>query len=144
MGEHLQEAKGLKGDRDRYVEAEGAVRADIEQSSMGGFLPRSRRFPIETRIYYRKQGNSNWQEGRTLNISQSGVLFGARNVPAPRTTVEMSFSLPVRGGNYRGGLVLCQGEIVRNVPATGSSDLPQAAATIVTYRLARKTTRGEQ
>jgi len=127
---------------DRYIEAEGAVRADTEQSSTGR-SPRSRRFPIETPIYYRKRGSSRWQEGRTLNISESGVLFGAKQAPAPRTAVEMTFSLPVEGRIEAGGQVICHGEIVRNLPSAGSNGLQDVAATIVRYRLERSTTRRE-
>ena len=145
MRERLREEQSSRwrGNRDRCVEAEGAVRPDLGHSPPPRLSQRSPRFPIETTIHYRKQGNSHWEEGRTLDISESGVLFGTRNVPAPRTAVEMSFSLPVGGGNQAGGQVICQGEIVRNAPPTRSSDMPLVAATIVKYRLARNTTRRE-
>ncbi len=145
MRAHLQAEESLRPRRDRdcYVQAEGAVRAGIGQPPTSGLSPRSQRFPIETTIHYRKEGESHWQEGRTLNISDSGVLFGARQAPEPRTAVEMTFSLPVEGRNYAGGHVICHGEIVRNAPPAGSSDLPCVAATIVKYRLARNTTQRE-
>ncbi|HMD98294.1 MAG TPA: PilZ domain-containing protein [Terriglobia bacterium] len=145
MRAHLQAQESLrsKRDRDRYVQTEGALRVDIEQLPTSGFSPRSRRFPIETTIYYRKQGSSHWQQGRTLNISESGVLFGARQAPSPRTAVEMTFSLPVEGRIEAGAQVICHGEIVRNAPGAGSNDLQHVAATIVSYRLARSTTRRE-
>jgi len=145
MRAHLQEEESLRQRRERdcYVQAEGAVRAGIGQPPTSVFSPRSQRFPIETTIHYRKEGESHWQEGRTLNISDSGVLFGARQAPGPRTAVEMTFSLPVEGSNHPGGQVICHGEIVRNAPPARSSDLPRVAATIVRYRLARNTARRE-
>jgi hypothetical protein len=143
MRAHLQEEGSLRHNRDRHVQAEGAVRADIEPSSQSGPSQRSRRFPIETPIYYRKRGSFHWQEGRTLNISESGVLFGAKQAPAPRTAVEMTFSLPVQGRIEAGGQVICHGEIVRNTPRAGSTDVQDVAATIVSYRLERSTTRRE-
>jgi len=143
MRTHLQEKDSLRRDRNRDARAKGFVRADTEPSSQSRLSPRSRRFPIETPIYYRKRGSSHWQEGRTLNISESGVLFGAKQAPAPRTTVEMTFSLPVEGRIEAGGQVICHGEIVRNSPSAGSNGLQDVAATIVRYRLERSTTRRE-
>jgi hypothetical protein len=128
-------------DRNHYVQAESAGRADIEQLLTSGPSPRSQRFPIETTIYYRKQGSSHWQEGHTLNISESGVLFGAKWASAPRTPVEMTFSLPSGSRNHAGGQVICHGEIVRSERVPGSNALRRVAATIVRYRLAKSTTR---
>jgi PilZ domain len=143
MRAHLQAEESSKQDRDLYVQAEGALRADIEQPPTSGLSPRSQRFPIETPIYYRKRGSSHWQEGRTLNISESGVLFGAKQAPPPRTAVEMTFSLPVEGRMEAGGQVICQGEIVRSAPPARPNDLQHVAATILRYRMARSTTRRE-
>lgn len=145
MRAHLQEAESFRPRRggDCCVQSEGAVGAAIAQSPTSRPSRRSQRFPIETTIHYRKEGDSRWQEGRTLNISDSGVLFGARQAPRLRTAVEMTFSLPVEGGKRAGGQVICHGEIVRNVPPARSGDLPRFAATIVRYRLVRNTPRHE-
>jgi len=111
--------------------------AAIGEASAPAPLPRSERFPIRTAIHYRKLGNSHWYEGRTLNISASGVLFRADQTPSPRTAIEMTFTLSLEGRQHLGGQVICQGEIVRNAPAPQSSGSSQVAATIVRYRIAR-------
>ena len=52
-----------------------------------------------------------WVETRMLNISESGVLFGA--VLEPGTPVEVVFSTPVQVGALAPGKIVCSGEVVR-------------------------------
>jgi len=120
--------------RDHHLGAEAPLPATIEHLQTILF-PRAQRFPIKTAIRYREQGSSRWYEGNTLNISQSGVLFGTRQAPAPNTAVEMMFLLPLESRQNCGGQVICQGVVVRTAHAGG---LPQVAATIVRYRLVRR------
>jgi hypothetical protein len=37
--------------------------------------PRAQRYPLHIPLKYRPSGTPNWWEGRTENISRSGVLF---------------------------------------------------------------------
>jgi hypothetical protein len=36
---------------------------------------REPRFGIETRVVWRRRGDSEWSNGRSINVSQSGLLF---------------------------------------------------------------------
>jgi hypothetical protein len=97
---------------------------------------RAIRYPIRMPIRYRVSGEFYWHEGRTENISRSGVLFRTEQPLAMRTAVEMLMTLPaeISGGNQ--ATVVCRGRVVRVVPAGAEEPQPAIAATIAGYRLA--------
>jgi hypothetical protein len=97
---------------------------------------RAQRFHIETPIRFRGPGELEWQEGRTENISRSGILFWAGKPVEPGTPVELDFQLP--GEIEIGARVLCHGEIVRTVLAPSSDAQPGMAARILAYRFERQ------
>ena len=76
---------------------------------VGGRAPR---FALDVPLRYRPIGATAWQEGRTENISRSGVLFLADRVMEVDTRIEMTFVLPVTGLS---GQVVCRGRVVRIV-----------------------------
>jgi hypothetical protein len=98
-------------------------------------LPRAERFAIETTIRYRNVGQNGWYEGKTVNISGSGVLFRAKNLVAVKTRIEMIFPLPIGGSGALGANVKCFGQIVRKVPPVGSVRETGLAASIEEYDL---------
>jgi hypothetical protein len=98
-------------------------------------LPRADRFAIETTIRYRKVGQNSWYEGKTENISGSGVLFWTQKRVALKTQVEMMFPLPIKGSGASGANVKCFGQIVRKVPRVGAKGEAGLAATIEEYLL---------
>ena len=97
---------------------------------VGGRAPR---FAFDLPLRYRPIGATAWQEGRTENISRSGVLFLADHVMEVDTRIEMTFVLPVTG---RSSQVVCRGRVVRIVPPRVDEARPGLAATISRYRLA--------
>jgi len=104
----------------------------VRQLSSGD-QQRAQRYPIQTRLRYRTTGNGEWHEGRTVNISESGVLFQTDHLAWSNTKVEMVFSLPTEPVAQ----VACRGVIARTVSEPGSP-LPTAlAARITKFRLAR-------
>jgi len=111
--------------------------ADLEGNSTAGEFLRARRFSIQTVLRYRATSDGNWHEGRTENISQSGVLFRAENAVPPRTPLEMRFVLPLAMSVERPAEVLCRGVVVRTIPPGGSDGLPVVAARITDYRFLR-------
>ena len=99
-------------------------------------LPRAERFAIETTIRYRSVGEHEWYQGKTENISGSGVLFRGKNLVAPKTRVDLIFPLLIRGSGTSGANVTCFGRIVRKVPRVGPKGETGLAATIEEYVLA--------
>ena len=98
-------------------------------------LPRAERFAIETTIRFRNVGQNRWYQGKTENISGSGVLFRAKNLVPLKTRVEMIFSLPIRGSGASGAHVRCFGQIARKAPPVGAGGETGLAATIEEYHL---------
>ena len=105
--------------------------------TMAAMLGRAQRFVVQLPIRYKKIGGRRWFEGKTENISRSGLLFRAERVLKVRTAIEMSFTLPVWKKGDDPGEVLCWGSVVRTV-AAGGTNRPGIAASIQTYRFVRK------
>jgi hypothetical protein len=116
--------------------AKRTVQEGVVPRRQNRVLPRAERFAIETTIRYRSVGQPGWYEGKTENISGSGVLFRGKNLLAPKTRVEMTFPLPIRGSGATGANVTCFGRIVRKVPRVGPKGEAGLAATIEEYVLA--------
>jgi PilZ domain len=92
---------------------------------------RAPRYSIELPIRYRTPNAPAWHDGRTENISRSGVLIRTQEPLPPRTPIEILIALPteVGGGDAP---VICRGRVVRTEPPRAGGDGPQAmAATIV-------------
>ena len=98
---------------------------------------RAARFRLQMPLRYRVSGESDWHEGKTENISRSGVLFRAQHLIDIDASIEMSFVLPVRIPNEAAAEVVCSGQVVRTVPPSGAAPQPAIAAKIRDYRLIR-------
>ena len=98
---------------------------------------RAKRFAIHIPIRYRKPHTSRWFDGRTENISCSGVLFRAESLLRPKTTVELKFELPAAILGEAPGEVLCKGAVVRIEESPISAIPPALAVHIDGYRMAR-------
>jgi len=102
--------------------------------TMAAMLSRAQRFVVQLPIRYKKIGGRRWFEGKTENISRSGILFRAERVLKLRTAIQMSFTLPVWGKGDGPGEVLCRGSVVRTVAAV-ATNRPCVAASIQRYRI---------
>jgi hypothetical protein len=98
---------------------------------------RAQRFPIHIPVRYHAPRSSKWFEGRTENISHSGVLFRAEFPLELETAVEMRFDLPAIFGEAAGEII-CKGAIVRIEESPISGLPPALALAIRTYRMSRK------
>ena len=98
--------------------------------------PRAQRYPIQIPLKYRPSGTPDWWEGRTENISRSGVLFRTDHLMPLQTPVDILMSLPDELGDAGSGLVVGQGRVVRTEPAQPDDPRPAVAVTIASYRLA--------
>lgn len=82
------------------------------------FVPRAPRLPLRAPIAFRGTAATGWVEGRTVNISRSGVLFALP--PASQLAGEVEFVINLSRGAMRGpGVALlpdlhCRGRVVRS------------------------------
>ncbi len=56
-------------------------------------IPRAKRLALTVPITYRLTGDEEWLQGRIMNISESGVMFGPAAVERGRS-IEVIFSTP--------------------------------------------------
>jgi hypothetical protein len=71
-------------------------------------MDRAQRFPLKIPITYLKPGRMDWQDGKTLNISSTGILFRAEE------KLEQNTILDIRVLFSRKLTMSCQGLVVRS------------------------------
>ena len=77
---------------------------------------RSDRFAIEREIRYRalnKRGGEEAGEGKTVNMSSSGVLFTSGEILRPGRRIELAISWPAQLNNKCALKLVARGRIVR-------------------------------
>ena len=57
--------------------------------------PRAQRFPVKVPLKYRHAGTSEWLDGRTVNISRTGILFDASEEIPLHSLLEMRIDFPL-------------------------------------------------
>ncbi len=87
-------------------------------------IPRAQRFPLQLPLHYRKRGMQHWQDGKTINISRTGILFQADEKIPEDSILDIRISFPLKA------MLSCQGSIVR-------VDEPAFAVRIHRYRMLR-------
>jgi hypothetical protein len=111
-----------------------------ERDSHNPAYTRAPRYRIRIPLRYRSYGDAEWREGRTENISRSGVLFRADHLMPLQTPIEMLLALPAEmGGGDETATVICRGRVVRALTGVDDDDDARSvvvAATIAGYRLA--------
>lgn len=76
----------------------------------------SDRFPIEREVRYRvlsKRSAEESGDGRTINISSSGVLFTSEHILLPGRRMELSISWPAQLDNKCPLKLVARGRVVR-------------------------------
>jgi len=76
----------------------------------------SDRFPIEREVRYRvmnKRGNDEAGEGKTINISSSGVLFTSQHLLLPGRRMELSISWPAQLNDKCALKLVARGRVIR-------------------------------
>jgi len=63
-------------------------------STMNTSLLRAPRFPLRMPLQYQKSGVSHWYEGRTLNISRTGILFHTDGSVTKDATLDIRVEFP--------------------------------------------------
>src|SRR5580692_1754682 len=104
-----------------------------ERSPEQPALSRAPRFQLNLPLKYRRLGEQNWHEGKTENISRSGMLFQAEEMVQPSAQLEINLVLPAEIAGLSATEVVCRGEVVRSVEPNGSTLSPALAARILQY-----------
>ena len=78
-------------------------------------MPRANRIALRVPIAYRVAGEEEWFQGRMLNISESGVMFGPTGLQRGKR-VEVIFSTPIPVESIAPGKLICFAEVVRTTP----------------------------
>lgn len=97
------------------------------------YCPRAPRYEVPISVLYRTAGESTWLEGRTVNISTSGVLVSADRVMAPQTPIELLLNIPPDATTPFAGTTICRGRIVRALGPSALASRPAFAAAILEY-----------
>ena len=74
---------------------------------------RSERFPFEGLLSFRPIGQLEWNQGMTINVSPSGLLFRAGSPEDVGKIVQLVYALPAQLPGKGGDVIFCQGQIVR-------------------------------
>jgi hypothetical protein len=101
--------------------------------------PRAPRYAIPLTVLFRTEGEHTWLEGRTENISTSGVLVRADRRLEPDTCIEILLNIPADVPGLTGGSTMCRGRTVRALGPTPHEYRPAFAAMIVGYETAHVT-----
>jgi len=110
---------------------------DVKPEQGQKAIPRAERFPISIPVRYREPNHPEWLEGKTQNISCSGLLLHTDASLEPKITLELRIELPVSVLGEGRGEILCKGTVVR-AQENALEGLPTAlAVAIQSYRMAR-------
>jgi len=96
-------------------------------------IPRAPRYPILIPVLYRATGYGPWHEGRTENISRSGVLFRVDEAMNVETPIEMLVMFPPEVVGDAAGTTMCRGRIVRRIDPCPVDPRPGLAVAIHEY-----------
>jgi hypothetical protein len=96
---------------------------------------RAQRFVTELPVRYREVGTGVWHQGRTANISVSGVLFRAGQILQPKTEIEMTLTLPAVVRSEAAAELRCRGFVVRSLAGADSDPYHVMAASIAVCRI---------
>jgi hypothetical protein len=88
----------------------------------------SDRFPIEREVRYRvfnKRSSEEMGDGKTINISSSGVLFTADHLLLPGRRLELSISWPAQLNNKTPLKLVARGRVVRSENGRAAVEIQQ-------------------
>jgi len=94
----------------------------------------SDRFPIEREVRFKvlnKRGGEETGEGKTLNISSSGILFTSEQMLLPGRRLEVAINWPVQLNNNVALKLVARGRVVRAQRRDGGRGDEQVAELVV-------------
>ncbi len=98
-------------------------------------VPRAQRFQLQLPLQYRLDDDSQWQPGRTLNISCTGVLFEAARLLPVNADIQIRLQLLEAShhwAEHSSGQLLCEAQVLR--VASDRAGNPCVAAAITRYQ----------
>ena len=111
------------------------MHTQIESNSE--LIPRAFRYAIHIPVRFREKGTAEWHEGKTVNISRTGILFQSdMNLPA-KSLLEMQIVLPHALAGEPQANVRCWGPVVRSDQALSEEGRTALAASIRRYRFSQ-------
>lgn len=113
------------------------MRSKASRRGDGLIVPRAQRYSVEVPIRFRAARDSAWRDGRTANVSRTGVLFLCEHNLRAGTRVKLGFRLPSEILGHPAARVECNAIVVRALPPSASEADVSIAAAISSYRLAR-------
>ena len=75
-------------------------------------INRAQRFPLSVQLLFRKSGMPYWQDGKTVNISRTGILFQTDEALMKDSVLDIRVSLPLKV------TLSCQATVVRSEEST--------------------------
>ncbi len=99
---------------------------------------RATRFALQFPVYYRDPESAIWFEGKTYNISQTGLLFRGAGPLQLQTIIELKLELIAAMKYEVPAQVHCKGAVVR-IEKSFATEFPSVVAiAIKDYRLIRR------
>ncbi len=102
------------------------------------FVQRAQRFALEIPVRYREKDAVDWQEGTTVNVSASGILFRAAKSLKPRTVLDVALTLPVAISGEGAAEIGCRGTVVREALDSGHQNTAVIVVSIARHRFVHK------
>src|SRR5262245_15899155 len=82
-----------------------------QSAAMRAEVPRAARLPLVLPIAFRPAGMETWLEGRSINVSESGMLFAPARVELGQA-LEIVFATPVSIQSLAAGRMICVGRVI--------------------------------
>jgi hypothetical protein len=101
----------------------------IQEANKQADRRQSDRFPIEREVRYRLLSKVSGEEigdGKTINISSSGVLFTAGHILLPGRRLELSISWPAQLNNQCRLKLVARGRVVRFEDGQAAIEIQQS------------------
>lgn len=99
------------------------------------FTQRAQRFALEIPIRYCSIGTVVWHEGKTVNISTSGILFRTADLLQPSTALNIALSIPFAIPDEAHVQIRCRGRLIRDASGAGGAHV--FAVSTGRYRIVR-------
>ncbi len=96
-------------------------------------IARARRFSLQLPVRYRPMGSENWNQGKTENVSCTGMLIRAGERMDVNQEVEVILVLEVDVVGEVSPEVLCLGHVVRKLDPVPTSPFAKLAVRIQDY-----------
>ena len=135
--EYQYDWRSMKRTSRRELEGAGEAAPPVHRQTRKcgtkkAWTPRERRLKHVVDVLYRERGTTTWVEGKSENISRSGLLFHGPATMESGKVVEVVLEMPVEVSGQAGSNVLCHGTVVRT-SGPGASEQFHIALSVSGY-----------